>query len=90
MKSQPVRYGTRLGCRGGNPHDPVLLKETKAYKIEKCRLCGIRKRWNLSFKGRVNNVEYLRFHVRSFAQPNGSTKRVYNKVNNPNALKIQL
>jgi hypothetical protein len=83
MKSAPVKYGTRFGCRFGQPHDFVTLAEKLTYKIEKCRICGQRKRWNMGYKGRINNVEYLKAHVRNYAQPNGSTKRVYMKLYQP-------
>lgn len=90
MKSAPIRYGVRLGCRWGMPHDPIVLHETPQCKIERCKLCGIRKRFNKGFGGRIDNVEYLRFHVRSFAQKNGSTKRVWAKMHKPDSLKIRL
>ena len=72
------------------PHDPVTLFENKKCKIEKCKLCGKRIRFNKGFKGRVDNIEYLQFHVRKFAQPNGSTKRVYLKMHDPESLVIKI
>lgn len=91
MRSAPIRYGTRIeGCRFGIPHDPVKLHEDKRRIVEKCRRCGIRKIWLKGHKDRIDNIGYLRFHVRSLAQPNGSTKRVYNKIHNPEKLVINL
>lgn len=88
MKGDSVRYGTRFGCRWGLPHDFVLVKETRAYKVERCRSCSIRKRWNKGYKERIDNVEYLKCHVRQFAQRFGSTKRVHAKLYDKNKLTI--
>ena len=79
----PIRYGTRFGCRWGLPHDFVQLRDTPGFKIERCRICRIRKRWNKDAKGRVENAEYLHEHVRQYAQPGGSTKRVFSKLYKP-------
>lgn len=75
-----MRYGYNLGCRFGLPHDPKILFENKGVKWEQCRICGIRKRWNKGFKGRVSNKEYLEFHLRNFAQRFGATRRIYNRI----------
>ncbi len=83
MKGASIRYGTRFGCRWGMPHDFKQIHVGKTYKVEKCLLCGVRKRWNFGFKGRVDNPEYLKDHVRQFAQKFGSTRRVYNKLYRP-------
>lgn len=80
MKGGYIRYGTRFGCRFGMPHDMMQLKDTNAYKVDKCRICGVRKKWNKGFKGRVDNPEYLKMHVRQFAQKTGPTRRVYAKI----------
>ena len=77
---KPVRYGTRFGCKFGQPHDFARLGETKDAIVEKCKLCGIKKRWRKGYKGRINNPEYLKAHVRQFAQEFGSTKRVFAKL----------
>lgn len=76
-------YGTRFGCKFGQPHDFVQLKDTKTYKVEVCRLCHTRRRWNKGYKERVDNPKYLKDHVRNYAQEFGSTKRVFNKVYHP-------
>ena len=90
MRGTSVRYGVRMGCRFGNPHDFKAIKENNSYKVEKCSICGLRKRWNKGFKGRIDNPEYLKAHVRNFAQANGSTKRVYMKMYQPEKTKIIL
>lgn len=75
-----MAYGTRFGCRFGQPHDFVQLKDTPHATFERCRLCRVYKRWNKGYKGRINNTEYLKDHVRQYAQKFGATKRVYNKL----------
>lgn len=83
LASAPVRYGTRFGCRFGQPHDFQFVGENKAIKVEVCAICRARRRWQKDAKGRVDNVNYLRDHVRQYAQPSGSTKRVFMKLHEP-------
>lgn len=83
LKSAPVRYGTRFGCRWGHPHNFTLIKDTASAKYERCLICGERKRWNKAYSGRIDNNEYLKAHVRNYAQESGSTKRVYSKLYKP-------
>lgn len=83
-------YGTRFGCKFGKPHDFVPTKETKTYKIERCQICNVRRKWNKGFHGRVDNPKYLKDHVRNFAQEFGATKRVYNKLYHPEKTIIHL
>ena len=90
MKGSPVKYGTRFGCRFGQPHDFQILKDNPHVKWEICRICRVRKRWNKGYKGRIDNPEYLKDHVRQFAQKFGSTKRVYNKLYHPEKCIIQV
>lgn len=78
-----MRYGLRLGCRFGQPHDMKELKDTPAYKVERCGICGIRKRWNKGYKQRIKNAEYLKFHLRNYAQRGGATRGVYMKLYQP-------
>ena len=85
-----TRYGLRLGCRFGQPHDFRQIKDTPKFKIEICALCRIRKCWNKDEKGRVKNAEYLKMHVRNYAQITGPTARVYKKLYAPEKLKIVL
>ena len=83
-----MRYGYRLGCRFGQPHDLKIIHENPQVKWEVCQICGNRFKWNKGYKGRVNNVEYLKAHVRNFSQRFGATKRVYMKVYKPELTKI--
>jgi len=78
-----MRYGRDLGCRFGQPHDMRVLHENPHVKWEVCQICGMRKRYNKGYKGRINNNEYLKDHVRNFAQKWGATKRIYNKIYQP-------
>lgn len=79
-----MRYTADLGCRNrGIPHDLHIIHETVRTKWERCSLCGIRKRYNKGWRGRMKNTEYLRDHVRNFAQPHGPTKRIFRKIYQP-------
>lgn len=78
-----MRYGRDLGCRHGQPHDFKIIHENPHAKWEQCQICGVRKRYNKGYKGRVENTEYLKDHVRNFAQRGGATRRVYAKVYQP-------
>ncbi len=75
-----TRYGLRLGCRWGQPHNFIQIKDAPNYKIEICSLCRSRRRWNKGYKGRINNPAYLKDHVRQFAQETGPTHRVFKKL----------
>jgi hypothetical protein len=90
MKSASQRYGLRAGCRYGQPHDFVILGDTKAAKFERCQICGVRKVWSKFNKGRIDNVAYLQAHVRNFAQPIGSTKTVFNRLYHPEKCVIKI
>lgn len=85
-----MRYGRRLGCRFGQPHDMTIVHENESAKFEKCAICGKRVRWNKGYKGRTDSLEYLKLHVRNFAQPNGATNRVYQRIYNPEKCIIHL
>jgi len=85
-----MRYGLRLGCRFGAPHDFKTVHETMHAKWEVCVKCNIKKRYVKGYKGRMKNTEYLKDHVRNFAQKFGATKRVYNRVYYPEKTTIVL
>lgn len=65
------------------PHDFEQLVDRPTFKVERCKLCGTRKRWNKGYKGRVASEEYLIAHVRQYAQATGTTRRVFNKLYKP-------
>ena len=83
-----MRYGRELGCKFGQPHDLVMIHETIQVKHEQCKICSKRFRWNKGYKMRIENAEYLKAHVRNFAQRTGPTKRVYHKLYSPEKTKI--
>ena len=85
-----MRYAARLGCRFGLPHDFKTIHENKHAKWEVCQLCNVKKRYVKGFKGRVKNTEYLKDHVRNFAQKHGATKRVYMRVYKPEQTTIKI
>lgn len=80
----------RFGCRWGQPHDFRQVIDTLAYKIDKCFICGMKKRWNKGYRLRIDNNAYVKAHVRNFAQPGGTTKRVHAKLYKPEKLIIHL
>lgn len=85
-----MRYGYNLGCRFGQPHDLKTIHENPQVKWEVCQLCNKKFKFNKGYKGRVNNVEYLKAHIRNFAQSWGATKRVYQRVYHPENMVIKL
>ena len=80
----------RYGCKGGQPHDLMIIHENPQIKLERCVLCNKRFRWNKGYKGRINNQEYLKAHVRQFAQQGGATKQIFNKLYRPENCVIEL
>lgn len=90
MKSASIRYGTRFGCRFGQPHNFVRIGATPQQIWEQCTICGEKKKWNKGYRGRIENTEFLKAHVRQFAQDFGSTKRVYMKLYKPEETIIKL
>jgi len=85
-----MRYGHDLGCRYGQPHDLKIVKENPQFKWEVCLICNKKFKWNKGYKGRVKNIEYLKVHLRNFAQKFGATKRVYHKIYKPDNCIIKL
>lgn len=80
----------KYGCRGSLPHDMIILFENAKVKIEVCTRCNKKYRWNKGYKGRIANNEYLKVHLRNFAQKNGATRRIYNKIYCPEKMIIKL
>lgn len=80
----------RYGCRYGLPHDLKIINETVHVKHEVCKICNKKFRWNKGYRGRVQNTEYLKAHVRNFAQRWGSTKAVYYKIYKPESCIIKI
>lgn len=76
-----IRYGYDLGCRfKGVPHEMTLIHENPQIKVERCQLCNQSFRWRKGYKQRIDNKEYVKAHLRSFAQKFGATKRVYKRL----------
>ena len=90
MSNTPIRYGTRFGCRWGQPHDFEQIGQNKQQIWERCKICNKTFHWGKGYKGRIANVEYLKAHVRQYAQDFGSTKRVYKKLYQPEQTTILL
>ena len=79
-----------INCKAGTYHDFLILYENQAKKIEQCKICGKKFKWNKTFRGRISNQAYLAAHLRSFCQRFGRTKRAYYKIYNPSKLIIYL
>ena len=85
-----IYYGTRFGCRFGHPHNLIKIGENPQQIWEKCTICNKTFHWNKGYKGRVNNAEYLKAHIRQFAQSFGATKRSYMKIYEPDKTIINI
>lgn len=85
-----MKYGLHLGCKNGLPHEFKIVRETKSEKWEVCIHCSVKKHYLKGYRGRVDNVQYLKDHVRNFAQRGGATKRVYHKVYYPEKCVIKI
>ena len=76
------------GCRHGFPHDLEAIHQDRRVIVEVCKLCNKHFRWKKDWRGRVDNVEYLKAHARNFAQKGGRTKRLYHLLYNRGKIKI--
>ena len=85
-----MRYGYRLGCKNGMPHDLHITHQNDNVRCEVCWICNKRFRWGKGYKGRIQNEAYLRDHVRNYCQRNGATKRVYNRIYKPELMTIKI
>jgi hypothetical protein len=86
-----MRYGYELGCRyRGIPHDLKILYENPQKKIEVCQICNKKFKFNKGFKGRTENQEYLKAHIRNFCQKWGATRQIYNRVYRPESCVISI
>jgi len=85
-----MRLKSRHGCKYGLPHDLTILNENQVIKVEVCKICNTKFRWNKRKLGRVNNEKYLEAHLRNFAQKFGRTKRIYHKIYYSNKCKIKI
>ncbi len=78
------------GCRDKMPHEFKILHETGIIKVEVCIRCNVKKRYNKKYKQRIDNLAYLKDHIRQFAQPNGKTKRIYNQIYKHSLMTIKI
>lgn len=90
MKSRPIRFGIRFGCRWGQAHYMVIIGENSKVKVERCKLCGKQFRWQIGNKKRVDNVPYLFAHARQYAQAGGATKSLYMRLHHPEKCIIKI
>ena len=86
-----MRYTVNLGCKyRGVPHDIKIVHENPHRKIEVCVICNKKFNFNKVYKSRIDNKEYLKIHIRSFAQPRGPTRAVYMRTYKPEKCVIKL
>ena len=80
-----------LGCRyRGVPHDLRIIHQNKLATYERCRICQKSFVWNKGYKGRLNNTEYLKAHVRNYCQKFGATRSIYMRTYKKDKCKIIL
>lgn len=60
--------------------------EDSTHKVERCIYCGRKVIYRYVNK-RVNNVKYLKDHVRDFCQPYGPTGKIYMQIYGKDTLK---
>ena len=78
----------KYGCKYNLPHDLKIIHENPTIKIEVCLICNRKYKWSKGYRGRVNNIEYLKAHARNFAQQFGKTKRLFYQIYEPQKLNI--
>lgn len=64
-------------CKGKQPHEYEPFAEAASFLAEICVLCGDKQVWDKDDRGRVANKDYLRYHIREFAQATGPTSQVF-------------
>ena len=62
----------------GHLHTFQVLSSTAEEQVERCTECGEKKRYR-QINGRSDNNQYLKDHIRDFAQPGGATNAVFQK-----------
>jgi len=78
------------GCKSGLPHDPEVIHDFTDIQIELCTICGKKFRYNKAAGEVVDNKQYLKDHIRAFAQPNGATHELFMRLYHPEKVKITL
>lgn len=64
-------------------HDYVIIRKTGDGMLEVCSECKKRNIIRNDLKGRIDNKQYLKDHVRDTAQPHGRTSKIFNKYYKP-------
>jgi hypothetical protein len=60
-------------------HDPERLREEWDAIIEYCKICK-KKLIYMKRDGKINEAEYYNDHIRDFAQPYGSTAKIFYRI----------
>lgn len=66
-------------CKKNRYCDFTTVHEDRGAKVERCIYCGRRTIFR-KVNGKTDNVQYLKMHVRNFAQPYGATRKVFEEV----------
>jgi len=62
--------------------DGQKVLDLATVKLERCRACGERVRWN-KVNGRIDNKKYLEAHRRDFLQREGPTAKLFYAIYQP-------
>jgi hypothetical protein len=60
-------------------HDPIRFHDYPDAVVEGCKLCNRKLIYN-KHDGRINEAEYYNDHIRDFAQPYGSTRKIFERI----------
>jgi len=59
-------------------HNFTVIHSDQHTQVEVCKDCGFKKQYK-KIDNRINNQEYLKDHVRDFAQPTGPTAKIFER-----------
>lgn len=65
------------GCKGKLPHAYEIEFDNPQVQAEKCSICGDEIKFQKDSQGRIDNLAYLKAHLREFCQPTGPTAKLY-------------
>lgn len=68
---------THTGCRF---HDFKVVGDGKWGVLERCLLCGHYEEYKKGSDGSMDNVKYLKDHIRDFCQSTGSTAHIFKEI----------
>lgn len=75
----------KWGPHGCEYHEFEVLRDTEEVQVERCKRCPHRVTYNKTADGQIDNVRYLKDHLRDFCQSTGPTSSVFLSVYGPEA-----